>query len=804
MTGTPLPSPATAGSGVLHTVFARLRRRPALALLGIPVCIGSLLWFWLALPDPLFRAPLSPVLYASNGELIGARIATDRQWRFPLQTAVPERFSQALIRYEDQRFAMHPGVDPLALLRASWSNLRAGRVVSGASTLSMQVIRVASGNPPRSLPNKLREMLLAVRLELRYDKAKILALYAQHAPFGGNLVGLETAAWRYFGRAAKDLSWAEAAALAVLPNSPGLIHPGRGRERLREKRDRLLRALHDDRLLDALDLRLALAEPLPDAPRPLPRLAPHLLDTLTGQADGTLAPAFYSTLDADLQRTLVELMQRDNRRLDSIGVHNAAALVIDHRDLSVIAYLGNSRHENTSDHGYAIDLIQRPRSSGSILKPLLYALMLQGGQLLPQMLVADVPTRINGYAPENFDRSYRGAVPASEALALSLNIPAVRLLREYGMARFHAALKQMGVQTLTRPPEHYGLTLILGGAEVRPWDVAQSYANLASIAQLPEGATASYRRPRLLRTIDSVVTGDAEYGSGAAWLTLQAMAEVNRPGIDSNWRSFASSRPVAWKTGTSFGLKDAWAVGSTPRYTVAVWAGNASGEGVAGLSGTQVAAPLLFAILARLPDSGWFAEPLHDLKSVETCRADGYLPHASCPIGVQWAPRSSHFQRASPFHRWVHLDPQLQRVHSGCAAVADMHGRSWFVLPAALEHFYRQHHPEYRPLPRWRNDCTDNLGDDETPIGLLYPQEGSQVYIPAELDGSRSRVVFEAVHRQRDAVLHWHLDQHYLGSTREFHQLEVLAAAGAHRLTLVDQSGRRLSRRFTVLSKHQR
>jgi penicillin-binding protein 1C len=795
-------TPAEAPS--VGAASAANRRRHLLSLTAVLVVASFLGWFWQALPTPLLSAPLSPVLFARGGELLGARIASDRQWRFPLQETVPERFAEALIHYEDRRFRQHPGVDPLALARAGWQNLRAGRVVSGASTLSMQVIRIASGNPPRTLTAKARELLLALRLELSYSKDEILALYAQHAPFGGNLVGVETAAWRYFGRAAAELTWAEAAVLAVLPNSPGLIHPGRSRARLQAKRDRLLLSLHAAGRLTALDLRLALAEPLPEQPRPLPRLAPHLLDSLAdGRVDAGQAgtPRWRSTLDADLQRALGEVMTREVRGLVDAGVHNAAALVIDNHDLSVLAYLGNSRHDDSLSRGHAIDLLQRPRSSGSVLKPLLYALLLQDGRILPQTLVADLPTQINGYAPENFDRSYRGAVPASEALALSLNIPAVRLLRSYGLQRFHAALQAMGMRSLRRAPEHYGLTLILGGAEATPWEVGQFYANLAAIAQ-SRGAAPAYRVPRLLIEQSATTIAASEYGAGAAWLTLQAMAEVNRPGSDSHWRNFTSSKRVAWKTGTSFGLRDAWAVGSTPRYTVAVWAGNAGGAGVAGLSGTQTAAPLLFAILNQLPDSGWFIEPVHDLKRVATCSIDGFLPREDCPTLAQWAPAGSHFAQASPYHRRLHLDARRQfRVHSGCEPVAAMQAASWFVLPAAIEHFYRRQHPEYRPLPPWRADCVAGAGADDAAIGLLYPPEGSALYIPAELDGERSRLVFEAVHRRRDARLHWHLGQQYLGSTRDFHQLEVLAAPGEHRLTLVDDHGERLSRGFSVLSK---
>lgn len=806
---------------------AIIKRRRWQLLLG--VLFGFIIWFWQALPTPLFAVPYSPVLFASNGELIGARLAEDRQWRFPLSGPVPLRFATALTAYEDKRFFSHPGVDLLALLRAVRSQLSDGATKSGGSTLTMQVVRLSRHNPPRTLPEKLLEMVLALRLEFSHDKAEILALYGQHAPFGGNFVGLETAAWRYFGRAATELSWAEAATLAVLPNSPGLIHPGRSREQLKQKRDRLLQRLHEQGQFNALDLRLALAEPLPDAPQPLPRLAPHLLDTLVSNPAALALPAgaangrFVSTLDADLQRALTDIMARESRSLREQGVGHAAALVIDNRSAQVLAYLGNSVSWQTGNDAHAVDLLQRPRSSGSILKPLLYALMIQDGALTPQMLVADVPTQINGYVPENFDRQYRGAVPASEALALSLNIPAVRLLREYGVARFHAALQRLGLRSLFRTAEAYGLTLILGGAETRVWDIATAYANLAAIAQAsadtPVTALA-HRSLQILATeltspvlpapaaaiktpIATAVATPPDYGAGAAWLTLQAMAEVNRPGTELYWRNFNSSRALAWKTGTSYGLRDAWAIGSTPQHTIAIWAGNANGEGIAGLSGTQTAAPLLFAILNQLPDSGWFAEPSHDLKLIEVCADDGYLPQQDCRRRHERVPQLAQVSKASPYHRQLPLDSRTRlRVHSGCAAVAQMQTLSWFVLPAGMEYFYRRSHPNYQPLPAWRPDCINNAPyQDDGAIGLLYPQDGSQIYIPTDLDGLRSSAIFEAVHRRRDATLHWHLDDHYLGSTREFHQWQVQVAAGKHRLTLVDEQGQRLSRSFTVMAK---
>jgi len=781
--------------------LAALSRRQRLLLVAAALAAAGTIWFAVALPEPLFGSPLSPVLYARDGTLLGARRAADGQWRFPGAATLPARVAAALVRYEDRRFHGHLGVDPRAVARALRDNLAGRGVISGASTLTMQVVRLSRHNPPRTYPEKALEALLALRLEVALDKERILALYAQHAPFGGNVVGLETAAWRYFGRSAADLSWAEAATLAVLPNSPGLIHPGRSRAQLQRKRDRLLDALHADGLLDELDLRLALAEPLPGLPRPWPMLAPHLLDTLAARHG---ARRFDSTLDAALQARLALALVPEVEALAARGVDNAAVLVVDHQRLEVVAYFGNLHAAQSGADGIAIDLAQRPRSTGSILKPLLFALLLQDGRITPRSLVPDVPTQIAGYIPENYDRQHRGAVPADEALALSLNVPAVRLLREFGVARFHAALRRMGFSSLFRDAEGYGLTLVLGGAEATPWDVATAYANLAAIARAPN-ATPRYRPLALLRDGAPGEARPAEFGPGAAFLTLTALAEVNRPGVENYWRNFASSREVAWKTGTSFGLRDAWAVGSVPSHTVAVWAGDAVGGGIAKLSGTDSAAPLLFAVLNQLPDAGWFAEPAEDLAWIEVCRDDGHLVREDCAAQRLAMPRGSHYERPSPYHQRIHLDPTGRwRVHAGCEAVGRMQARGWFQLPAVMEHYYRRAHPQYRPLPRWRADCVAGAPrDDASAIGLLYPQEGTWVLVPVEIGGERSQVVFEAVHRRAGATIHWHLDDGYLGSTRDFHQLLVDPRPGSHRLTLVDEDGRRLTRRFTVMSKHQ-
>ncbi|MBP7706406.1 MAG: penicillin-binding protein 1C [Candidatus Aminicenantes bacterium] len=768
-------------------------RRRLVAAGGLLLACGLL---WLAVPVVRFDDPVSPALFGAGGELLGARPAADGQWRFPPGERVPERFAEVLVRFEDKRFFAHPGVDPLALVRAVRQNLRSGRVESGASTLTMQVVRLARKNRPRTYLEKFTEAVLALRLETGRSKRAILALFAAHAPFGGNVVGLDAAAWLYFGRAPERLSWAEAAFLAVLPNDPGLLASAEGRDRLRAKRDRLLRRLEARGLLPALECRLALAERMPEGTRPAPREAPHLLDTLA--ASPGAVPPFRSFVDPGLQRSVRRVAETHGDRLRERGIRNLAAVVIDNREAAVVAYVGNVGLARLGEEGQAVDIARSRRSTGSILKPFLYAAMLQEGGLTPVTLVPDTPVRFEGFRPENFDRRFRGAVPARAALAWSLNVPAVRELREYGIPKFENKLRKWGLTTLDRPPEDYGLTLVLGGAEGRLDEIAGLYAKLA---QLASNAPGGGREMRLLRGTGEAPSRMRELGAAAAYLTLQALTAVNRPDEEGFWRNFSSSKWVAWKTGTSFGLRDAWAVGVTPHYTIGVWAGNADGEGRPGLTGLGAAAPVLFDLIGLVDGGGAVVRPPSGFKEVRVCRDSGYLATDLCPAGTVTVPAESRFDRMCPFHQAVHLDASGRfRVDSRCEPVDRMRHETWFVLPPVQEFFYRADHPEYRTLPPFRDDCGGGAGERGARVmSLVYPDPDTAVYVPVELDGRAGAVVFEAVHRDEAATIHWHLDERYLASTRVFHQIAADPAPGEHRLVLTDDRGRRLERTFRVI-----
>ena len=811
----------------------RISRRSLLYFfLAAGLAAGIALYLWV--PRQLFPAVYSTLLYSADGQLLGARIAPDGQWRFPPRDTLPGKFVTALLNYEDKRFYVHPGIDFVAVLRAAKLNMQAGKVQSGGSTLTMQLARLARGSKPRTFSQKIIETAWALCLETRYSKSELLALYAAHAPFGGNVVGVETAAWRYFGRNASDLSWAECATLAVLPNAPRLIHPGRNRRALKMKRDGLLALLYKKGVLDRTTYELACMEPLPDAPVSLPDEAPHLTERLAAETPGCRITA---SVRRGLQLQVQALVDRYAGEYRSNHIYNLAAVVADVETGEVLAYAGNARRrKNQPEAGNQVDIIPAPRSTGSILKPFLYAAMLDDGQLLPSMLVSDVPLNINGFTPQNYNKTFQGAVRAHVALERSLNVPLVRMLSDYNTGRFLSLLKSLGMTTLRFSEDHYGASLILGGAEGTLWDLCGMYASLSRTllhyasysgrydpgdmhplrlrtdgAQADELGTdeiptseerkrvqpAAGERSPIRSVADKRLTDRGVLSAAAIWFTYEAMSALNRPEEEADWQQFESMKKVAWKTGTSYGGRDAWAIGTTPRYVVGVWAGNASGEGRPGLTGVGNAAPLMFDIFSLLPASGWFEMPYDEMETAAICRESGHKASAWCEtVDSMLIPRGGIATRVCPYHKQVHLSADGRyRVNTSCYPAARILTCSWFVLPPAQEYYYRNYHLDYRPLPPLKPGCEPVAAH---PIGLIYPEHNAVLFLPKGFSGEPEKFVFKAAHARPEAVLYWHLDETYLGETADRHQMACRVAPGIHFLTLVDEEGNRRRIRFEV------
>ncbi len=775
--------------------------------------IPVLVW-WFCLPDPLFDASYSTVLLDRNEQLMGARLAKDGQWRFPGdELEVPETFEKAIVVFEDKRFFKHWGVDILAFGRAMRDNIKARSVVSGGSTLTMQTMRLARNRDARTLWQKGIEMLWAWRAELRYSKKEILQLYAAHAPFGGNVVGLGAASWRYFHKAPDQLSWGEAATLAVLPNAPGLIHPGRNRDALIAKRNRLIDKLEAEGIIDQTEASLAKDEPLPLAPHPLPNIAPHVLGHYT-DAEITL----HSTIDIDLQQRLAELVQRHADLLSLNGVNNAALMVMETESGEVRAYIGNVSHLQKG-HQNDVDIIQSERSSGSILKPFLYCAALEEGLITPKGILEDIPTYIRGYQPMNFTQQYMGMVPADQALAMSLNVPAVRLLQQYGILPFKEKLIKAGITTLHFSPEHYGLPLVLGGAEVKLWDICGAYASMGRVLSHAYLYDHQYDKddvhsPVLFMENDRQKGGTAEgrngnlmeeapvWDAGAIWLTFEAMSTLRRPDQEGQWETFNSSRPIAWKTGTSFGFRDAWAVGVTPKYTIGVWVGNADGEGRPGVIGLHAAAPIMFDALRMLDDDGsWWSPPYDALTPKLVCSESGWLATSSCmSTDTAFIIKEGQTPASCSYHVQAYTDATQQYQYNPTCMPEAAALSNFFIVPTLAETYYKRYNPSYRSLPPLHPDCASAEQSNDN-LAIIYPRPGSKIYVPFEWDKKKSRAVFSAVHRSDTALVYWTLDKHYLGKTKEFHQIEIDPKPGKHQLVLQDEYGSMVSTTFEVLSE---
>lgn len=762
-----------------------LKKHPLKSSLGLLLLVG----YYYAVPKKLFDVPYATVVESASGELLGATIAADGQWRFPALDSVPQKFEHCLLTFEDAYFRYHPGFNPVAMGKAFWGNISQGRK-RGGSTITQQVVRLARGNQNRSYAEKGIEWIWATRLEFRYSKDEILNLYASHAPFGGNVVGLEMASWRYFGLAPHQLSWAESATLAVLPNAPGLIYPGKNQERLLQKRNRLLKRLWERHIIDTLTYELSVAETLPEKAFSLPQATQHLTQHIRLRQEGERVK---TSIQARLQQSVMHLAHQYQRQNRGNEVHNIAVLVIDARTREVLAYVGNANLPDVPQKD--VDMIRAQRSTGSVLKPLLYAGMLNEGLILPKTLVADIPTQIAGYRPQNYAMHFDGAVSADRALSRSLNIPAVLMLQDYGVPKFLSLLHQLQFHSIQKSADHYGLSLILGGAESSLWELCSSYCGLTqTIEHFAKNGTYRSKEWNTLHyhADQSLDLGKTSYfptvlSAGSIYKTMEAMREVNRPAEDEAWQFYDSSIQIAWKTGTSFGNRDAWAIGMDAHYVVGVWVGNATGEGRPELTGVQTAAPVLFDVFRLLPKTKWFTPPVDDLTQIDVCQQSGYLPHEGCPKVKQWIPLKGAESSLCPYHKEVHLDAEGKyRVNSQCYPVSEMQKAYYFVLPPAMEWYFRRKNMGYVSLPPFREGCSDGRN---LRMEFIYPKGQNKIQLTRHFDGKLQAVLLKVAHVQRSEKLFWYANDVYLGTTQHFHDMPFQSTPGVYRISVTDESG---------------
>ena len=749
------------------------------------------------LPEPLFAPKYGSLIADREGAILRVFWSHEEQWHLPSQRAIPETLKTAALHFEDRSFYRHGGVRPASILRALRQNIEAGRRVSGGSTITMQLARLADPKP-RTVPSKLIELFKAWRIEGRYSKDEILALYFGHAPYGGNIRGIGAASLLYFGKEPGALTWGEAATLAVLPNAPSLVSPLTNSNALATKRNRLLTELRKAGHLDERTYESALSEPLPEGTQPLPFEAPHFTRLVAGRRT---ADAATTTLDLSVQRALERLAAFHGRLLVSRGVSNLSVLVVDNPTGEVRGYLGSRNFFDRRNAGQ-VDGVQAARSSGSILKPFLYALAIDQGLMIPESLLEDVPVNFGGFSPENIDRRHRGLVTMAEALTASLNIPAAVTLSEVGLERFYSLLVQGGLSSLFRPPGDYGLPLVLGGAEASPWDVARLYRGLATgdfraLTVSPREDPRAEGPPAAPVPVSRTAASGGQLLSDAArFMILETLLDVRRPGAEALWGRFQEGFPVAWKTGTSYGQRDAWAVGVTPEWTVVVWAGDFAGRPNPNLRSTTAAAPLLFDILNTLRlvrEPTWFPRPRGAFDTVEICSATGYRTTGTCqetrralvPVNAPPLP-------PCPYHQRVYVSQETgRRVDSRCWTPGAYEAKTVLAVPPEAAVFL----PSVPPMPPWETACT---GNGEEALAIVYPTNNARLYLPRSITGELQGLTLRASHRERDRRIFWYLDQEIVGQTERHHSLSIFLEPGDHVLTVVDSEGDRDKVRFRV------
>jgi len=758
-------------------------RRPAwrLRALGAALLLAAVAERLVPLPERLSQ-PGSAVVELRDGSYAHVFLSPDERWRIAIPRAeVDPAYIAALIRFEDRRFWLHPGVDPLAVARAAVQNARAMEVVSGGSTLTLQLVRVLEPRP-RTLASKVVESLRAFQLELRLSKKEILEAYLQFAPYGRNVEGVEAASLAYFGHTARTLSAAEIATLLAIPQDPAKRTPSPGNAaRLKAARDSIAARLLE---AGALPARGGLAEidstPVPQAARPFPKMAPHAARWLLAQAPDQ--PRIRTTLDAGTQRVAERVASRAASSAAEKGIHNAALVVVDHATGEVRALVGNLDFFDQA-HAGQIAAFDCARSTGSALKPFLFAQAVDDGRVLPDTLVADVPTQFGTYAPRNYDGTYSGMVRLEDALTASLNVPFVRLLDQVGVERFTALLRAMGTTSLRREPGYYGLSAIVGGMELTPMEMAGLYATLAEDGEL--------RVPRLVPAGkgDKGPPPQQVFSRGAAFLTRKALARRNRPDFPDERRLTGMLVPIHWKTGTSFGHRDAWAAGSGPTLTAVVWMGNLDNSPAAGLVGASAAGPVLFDLLEAAESRGARppAElPPPELRQVEVCALSGQLATDAYPA-KKWAwARSDRVPTGRcPFHVKVDVEDETGlALNASCRAGRSYTSSSFVVWPPDVRRWMRAERTAVAEVPSPAPGCQVNA--KEAPR-LVHPPAGQGIVLVPGLPAEKQQVPLQA--DGSGERLSWFVDGAFVGAHPTSERVWWTPTRGEHEVMVVDESG---------------
>ncbi len=779
-----------------------------LALLLCAVLV--LLDQWYPFPEEAFAPPGATIVTDRNGEALRFFLPKDDRWRFPVRLEdVSPVLIDTVVASEDRYFRSHPGVNPLAILRAAWINYRAGKVICGGSTIAMQLARLSHPRE-RTMGAKVLEALRALQLGMHYKRDRLLAWYLNMAPFGGNIVGVGAAAYFYFGKHPSQLSLGEAALLAILPRSPRGYDPFDHPDKAREVRDRLLDQLAKRGDISRTEADAAKAQELPRRMRKPPLHAPQFCQMLY---DGHATPAnprtmaIRSTLDIRIQRIASDKVRERVDWLRTQGLENAATVILDIRTREVLAMVGSANFLDDAHHGQINGTMIR-RSPGSALKPFLYALAMDKGLVVPQSILLDVPTDFSGYIAQNYDNRYRGRVTVEEALEHSLNAPAVRLLSETGLQDFHTLLLDLGLRTIDKPATHYGLPLVLGAAEVRLLDLVNAYATLAQSGEQRElRDVLEVNNDYKLMEEKSGLGEDRKSAYGRKLLSNEAcylvgliLSSVKRTDMPQAWRLARDVPTVAWKTGTSYGHRDAWALGFSSHYAIGVWVGNLDGTPEKGISGARHAGPLLFELFRALePEGSKLPEPeLLNIEQVEVCADSRHLATSLCDkrMRIEAIPERSKIPRDT-MHRRIFVDAVTgERLQGSCLSKRPYVTRIVKEYPPELVAWQRSKGMAVETMPPMSPLCED-VPAEEKPV-IVSPSGKTPYRIRPDAPRKFQRIALVAQVPADNSTLYWYQDGELVAAGSPDEKLFLPMEAGEHRLVLMDSHGRQDAISFTV------
>lgn len=702
----------------------------------------------------------SKVVLDRKGEILSVFLNSEEEFHIKYDGEVPETLKTAVINYEDKKFYSHSGVDYPRILKSFFNNMT-GRKKMGASTISMQVVKLLEPKK-RTYFNKLVEVVKAYKLESEFSKEEILKIYLNNVPYGSNIVGYSGAIKMYFNKEVKDLSYAEATLLAVLPNSPGILNLKKNNDKLETKRNRLLKTLLDRKLIDERQYKFSLLEKFPNKIYYYEKKAPQFSIFLKNRYPEKIIK---STLDYNLQKKLEKIVHDYSNAMKDVGINNAAVLVVNNKTKEVLAYVASQDFYDKRNNG-EIDGLQAKRSPASLLKPFLFALSIDDGLIVPDSIYPDVPIYFGNFYPKNSSNTFTGMVKIEEALIKSLNIPFVKLLSDYGVDRFYYFLENNDNYPEDRF-DKYGLSLILGTREMRPVDIGKLYIGLANYGKVSNlKYTLTEDKPKEYQ----------QFSRGASYLTLETLSRVVRPG---NEKLYSEQRPISWKTGTSYGMKDAWSVGVSPDYTVLVWLGNFNQKSIFSLSGVETAGNLLFKVFNIVDiNSKTFEKPTDDLKEIEIDEKTGYRKFYDVESKKVFYPKDAKLLRISPYYKKIFVDENDMEIDSRSPNFDKRKEKIVIEYPIEVSNYF------------FLNGVRENKN-----VKIAYPVQNLNIFVPKDFDGYKK--VAMKLYNPNNEYVYWYLDEDYVGYSNEkekFFELDM----GKHKLTIITENGAREEVKFNI------